>query len=352
MDARPLVKKIDGNVLACQACSRYCKIPEGQVGYCGVRANDAGRFSLLVYGRPCAVWGDPIEKKPLFHFLPGSLSYSLGTFGCNFSCDFCQNWDISQAPHEAREKDPKGWRAYFTRIIQECRELPPKLAVEEAARAGCKSISFTYNEPTIFTEYALDIMKLGNEKGLKSVYVTNGYESPECWKRLKGKLHAANIDLKGFTDRFYNTLCKAELEPVLQSIRTAKEYGIHVEITTLIIPGWNDKPDELKGIADFLSGVDPEMPWHVTSFSPHYKMKSTPQTQPEALLKAKAIGKEAGLKYVYVGNVPAGYEEHECTSCPGCGKRLIERSGFSITKNGLADGKCRYCKTKIKGVWK
>lgn len=351
MKTKPLALRGDGGVVSCRACSRYCRIPPGEVGHCGVRANDSGRLNLLVYGRPCAVWVDPIEKKPLFHFLPGSTSYSIGTFGCNFSCDYCQNYDISQAPHEARLRDPKGWRGYFERLVARCRELPPEAAVGEAVRAGCRSMSFTYNEPTIFTEYALDIMGAAKGKNLKFVYVTNGYESPECWKALKGRLDAANIDLKGFSDRFYGTLCKAKLEPVLESIKLAKKHGIHVEITTLLIPGWNDKLEELAELARFLSGVDEYMPWHVTAFHPEYKMMDTPQTPVESLLNAKEIGIEEGLKHVYVGNVPYPYSEHEATVCPKCGKRIIERMGFSVARNYVVDGRCRFCKEKINGIW-
>jgi len=351
MEAKPLVKKIPGNAIECFACSRRCKIQDGHARFCGVRANEDGNFNLLVYGRPCAVWADPIEKKPLFHFLPGTKSYSLGTFGCNYSCVFCQNYDISQVPHEAREKNPKTWKEHFEMKVAQCRKLTPEMAVEEAVQSGCKSISFTYNEPTIFTEYALDIMKKGKEHGLKYVYVTNGYETPECWKILKGKLHAANIDLKAFTDKFYKKLCKASIAPVKESIKTAKKMGVHVEVTTLIIPGWNDREDELTKLAKFLVDIDSEMPWHVTAFMPHYKMMSTPPTEPATLLKAKAIGKEVGLKHVYVGNVPLSYSEHESTVCPKCGKRMIERSGVSLVRNNMIDGKCS-CGRKIKGIWR
>jgi len=354
MKSKPLIKDVSGKTFTCCACSRYCRIPPGQVGYCGVRANDDGKFNLLVYGKPVAIWVDPIEKKPLFHFLPGSTSYSIGTFGCNFSCDFCQNWDISQAPHEARLKDPRGWRGYFERLIENNKtSLPPQMAVERAMAEGCRSISFTYNEPTIFTEYALDIMDAAKEKGadLKYVYVTNGYESPECWDVLKGKLHAANIDLKAYSQDFYGRLCKADLEPVKESIRIAKKKGIWVEVTTLIIPGENDDPEELKGAAEFLSSIDKEMPWHVTAFHPDYKMLDHQSTKPEILVRAREIGKAAGLKHVYAGNLPFAYSNYESTVCPKCGKPAIERAGFSVTANNIVGGKCRFCKEKIKGLW-
>jgi pyruvate formate lyase activating enzyme len=354
MKTKPLIKDLKDKTFTCCACMRYCRIPPGQVGYCGVRANDNGKFNLMVHGKPVAVWTDPIEKKPLFHFLPGSTSFSIGTFGCNYTCLHCQNWDISQAPHEARFKDPKGWRGYFERLIENNKvSLPPEKVVEDALAQGCKTVSFTYNEPTIFTEYALDIMDCAKEKGtdLRYVYVTNGYESPECWDALKGKLDAANIDLKGFTEEFYKKVCNATLEPVKESIKTAKKMGIWTEVTTLIIPGENDSPDELKRAAEWLASIDPNMPWHVTAFTPAYKMLDKPRTSSEILIKAREIGKEAGIKHVYVGNLPFSYSQYETTKCPKCEKIAIERMGFSVTQNNILSGKCRFCKEKIAGIW-
>jgi pyruvate formate lyase activating enzyme len=355
MKAKPLIRDIKEKTFTCVACNRYCRIPPGQVGFCGVRANDDGKFNLLVYGKPVAVWTDPIEKKPLFHFLPGSTSFSIGTFGCDFSCSFCQNWDISQAPHEARLHNPKSWRDYFERLVENNKiTLPPEKVVERALADECKSISFTYNEPTIFTEYALDIMDAAKEQGadLRYVYVTNGYESPECWDALAGKLDAANIDLKAFNQDFYGRLCKAQLEPVKESIKIAKKKGIWVEVTTLIVPGENDKIEELEAEAKWLAKIDKDMPWHVTAFSPAYKMLDKEQTSPEILIKAREIGRDAGLKHVYIGNVPFSYSKYETTDCPNCGKVAIERAGFSVTQNNIVDGKCRFCKEKIKGIWR
>lgn len=354
MKAKPLIKDLKDKTFTCVACNRYCRIPPGQVGYCGVRANDDGKFNLLVYGKPVAVWVDPIEKKPLFHFLPGSTSFSIGTFGCNFSCLHCQNWDISQAPHEARLQDPRGWRGYFEKLIEKNKtDLPPENVVDRALAEGCRSISFTYNEPTIFTEYALDIMDAAKEVGadLKYVYVTNGYETPECWDALEGKLHAANIDLKAFSQDFYGKICKATIEPVKESIKIAKKKGIWVEVTTLIIPGENDSPEELQAAAEWLASVDKQMPWHVTAFYPAYKMMDKKPTEPESLVRAREIGKAAGMKHVYAGNVPYSYSKYETTYCPKCGKHAIERLGFSVTQNNIIEGKCRFCKEKIKGVW-
>ncbi|MFH0884544.1 MAG: AmmeMemoRadiSam system radical SAM enzyme [Candidatus Micrarchaeota archaeon] len=265
----------------------------------------------------------------------------------------CQNWDISQAPQEARAKDPKKWREYFQRLIAMCEEWPPERVVEEALRSGCKSISFTYNEPTIFTEYAIDVMKLARKKGLKGVYVTNGYESHECWDAIKGHIDAANIDLKAYNKKFYTQLCKVpDYEPVKDSIVYAKKLGFHVEVTTLIIPDWNDDEGELKAEAEFLASVDREMPWHVTAFHPDYKLLDKEPTPPEILIKARELGRMAGLKYVYCGNVSLAYSEYETTSCPSCGKALIERRGYEIVQNGIKNGKCRFCKAVVKGVWK
>ncbi len=269
----------------------------------------------------------------------------------------CQNFDISQAPQEARFRDPKGWRGYFERLIEKSKiSLPPELVVENALEAGCKSISFTYNEPTIFTEYALDVIDAAKEKGadLKFVYVTNGYETPECWQALKGKLDAANIDLKAYNQDFYGKLCKANLEPVRESIKLAKKAGIWVEVTTLIIPGENDSLEELNAEAKFLASIDKDMPWHVTAFHPEYKMLDKEPTGVEILIKAREIGKAAGINHVYAGNIPYSNSNLEATYCsnPKCGKVAIERIGFSVTSNNMIDGKCRFCKEKIKGIWK
>jgi pyruvate formate lyase activating enzyme len=348
-----LAKKLSGKIVKCLACARYCQLADGQAGFCGVRVNEGGKLKLIVYGKPCAVWVDPIEKKPLFHFLPGTRSYSLGTFGCNYACVFCQNWDISQAPAEARFRDPARWRDYFKQLVDKLEELPPEKVVENAINAGAASISFTYNEPTIFTEYAIDVMKLAKKKGLKGVYVTNGYETKECWDALKGYIDAANIDLKAYNLNFYNKLCKVpEFETVKESIVYAKKLGIWVEVTTLLIPGENDNQNELMEEAKWLASVDKEMPWHVTAFHPDYKMLEKEPTPPETLIRAREIGKAAGLKHVYCGNVPFTYAHYETTFCPNCNKELITRVGFSVTSNNVIDGKCKFCNQKISGVWR
>jgi pyruvate formate lyase activating enzyme len=350
--SKMLAKRLGDGMVRCLACNRYCVIREGNAGFCGVRANEGGKLKLVVHSKPAAVWVDPVEKKPFFHFLPGSKSFSLGTFGCNFSCSFCQNWDLSQAPHEARVKDPAKWMGYFRELVARCEDWPPERVVREALKNGCKSIAFTYSEPTIFTEYAIDVMKLARKKGLKGIYVTNGYESPECWDALKGHIDAANIDLKAYNQKFYTELCKVpDFTKVKESILYARKKGIWVEVTTLIIPGWNDKESEIKAEAEWLASIDPLMPWHVTAFHPDYKMLDTPSTPPESLVRIREIGKMAGLRYLYCGNVATYYSDYESTDCHSCGKRLITRLGYRITQDEAKAGRCRYCKAKIPGIW-
>ncbi len=265
----------------------------------------------------------------------------------------CQNWDLSQAPAELRAKNPSKWKEYFKNLVDKVEAWPPERVVEEAIRSGCRSIAFTYSEPTIFTEYALDVMKLARKKGLKGVYVTNGYESSECWKAIKGHIDAANIDLKAYNQRFYTELCKTpNFEKIKESIILAKKLGIWVEVTTLIVPGWNDNENELNEEAKWLTSVDPLMPWHVTAFHPDYKMRDTEETTPESLVRAREIAKMAGLKYVYCGNVSLAYSEYETTACHKCGKTLVSRYGYNITENNVSDGRCRNCKEKIPGIWK
>jgi pyruvate formate lyase activating enzyme len=361
-----LAKKAEKGIVQCLACRRYCKIPQGMAGYCGVRQNVGGELTLAVYGRPAAVWVDPVEKKPMFHFLPGSKIYSIGTFGCNFACTFCQNWDISQAPQEARQENPANWKGYFDKLVSVCKELPPEKVVGNAIANGCKSIAFTYNEPTIFTEYAIDVMKIAKKNGLKGVYVTNGYESHECWDAIAPYIDAANIDLKAYNEKFYAQLCKVgsrfepnsaaglrkanDFELVKDSILYAKKKGIWIEVTTLLIPDWNDDEGELRAEAEWLASVDAEMPWHVTAFHPDYKLRDKPPTPPQTLVKAREIGLEAGLKHIYCGNV-YGLAKYETTYCAKCGKELILREGFSVMRNDLIAGKCKYCKKKVKGIW-
>jgi len=351
-NAKLLFEPLANNSIKCTACSRYCVIQPGLSGFCGVRSNDGGKLSLDVYGKPAAIWVDPVEKKPLYHFLPGTQIYSIGTLGCNFSCEFCQNWDISQAPHEARKRDPAKWKNYFKGLISRCEPLSPENAVKNAQLNGCKSLAFTYNEPTIFSEYAIDIMQLAKKRGLKGVFVTNGYESKECWDALKGNIDAANIDLKAYNQKFFSRLCKVpDFEPIKNSIKYAKSLGIWVEVTTLLIPDWNDNSEELQAECEWLSSVDKEMPLHLTAFHPDYKLLDKPPTPPSTLLKAREIALESGLKHVYCGNIPSAYSQYETTYCPKCNSPLIERAGFFVRRNDIKEGKCKNCKCQIKGVW-
>jgi pyruvate formate lyase activating enzyme len=327
-------ENINGKV-RCHLCNHKCLISEGKRGICGVRENREGKLYSLVYGRSVATGIDPIEKKPFFNFYPGSTAYSISTAGCNFRCLNCQNWEISQMP-----KGKEG------RIIGE--GLLPGKIVAEAASRGCKSIAYTYTEPTIFFEYAYDTAKLAHKEGIKNVFVTNGYSSTEAIKEIAPFLDAANVDLKGFSEDFYRKVCGAKLQPVLDNIRLYKELGVWVEVTTLVVPGYSDDEDQLRGIAGFIKSVDENIPWHVTAFYPAFKLLDVPPTPVGSLRKAREIGKKAGLRYVYEGNVPG--EGGENTYCYSCGEIIIKRYGLEISENTLTDGKCPKCKTRIHGI--
>jgi pyruvate formate lyase activating enzyme len=327
-----LYKKMKNNQVQCLACNHYCKITNSKRGICGVRENRDGKLFSLVYGKIVAKNVDPIEKKPLFHFLPGSQSLSMATIGCNFRCLYCQNADIAQASKEG----------YFF----EKREIPgenltPEDIVNEAVVLNLPSISYTYTEPTVFIEFALDTMKLAHKKGLKNNWVTNGYTSKEGLKLVLPYLDAANVDLKGFTEKFYNKVCGAKLKPVLETLKTMKKAGVWVEVTTLIVPDKNDTKEHFLGIADFIAKeLGKETPWHISRFFPAYKLQSLPPTPLSALEQAYDIGKKAGLWYVYLGNVPA--EEKEDTFCPKCGAKMINRAGYQILRYDK-NGRCAEC---------
>lgn len=324
-----------GKKVRCSLCAHRCLISESRRGICAVRENRAGVLYSLVYDKIIARNIDPIEKKPLFHFFPGSLSYSIATPGCNFRCRHCQNADISQLP-----------RNHGGVIMGEAME--PDLIVSSARAARCASISYTYTEPTIYFELAFDTAKLAAEAGLKNVFVTNGFITPEALETIRPWLHAANIDLKGFTDDFYRKVCGARLQPVLDAIRLYKKLGIWIEITTLVIPGHNDSEAELRQIAEFIKSVGEDVPWHVSRFHPTYKLTDKPRTPLETLQRARRIGLESGLRYVYEGNVPGEGEETVCWSCRTL---LIRRRGFFVEENKIKDGKCFSCGAAIDGVW-
>ncbi len=326
-------EKLDEGKVKCHLCCHYCVIKPGKRGRCAVRENRDGTLFSLVYGKIIAGHTDPIEKKPLFHFHPGSRSYSIATVGCNFRCLHCQNYEIAQYPK--LHPDIAG------------EDMTPEDVVNEAERVGCRSISYTYTEPTIFMEFAYDCARLAHDRGIKNVFVSNGYTSPEAARKFAPYLDANNIDLKG-DDGFYKNVVGARLQPVLDTIKLMKHLGIWVEVTTLIIPTYNDSEEFLRWVADFIKSVDPAIPWHVTRFYPTYKLLDQPGTPPAILKRAREIGFEAGLKYVYEGNVPG--EGGENTYCPSCGKLLIERFAFSLTQINLKNGRCPGCNSIIDGV--
>jgi pyruvate formate lyase activating enzyme len=330
-----LYESLDGNRVRCNLCNHGCKIQEGKRGICGVRENQDGTLYSLVYGKIIAEHIDPIEKKPLFNFLPGSKAFSIGTVGCNFRCRHCQNFDISQYP-----------QGHKGEILGQDRT--PEQIVAAAKAAGCETIAYTYTEPTIFFEFAYDTAMLAQEEGIKNVFVSNGYMSSEAAYQIAPYLNAINIDIKAFTDKFYKEICGARLKPVLETIRLMKKLGVWVETTTLIIPGLNDTEDELRDIARFVKSVGTEVPWHVSQFYPTYKLMDRPLTPVGTLRRAREIGMEEGLRYVYEGNVPG--EAGENTYCHDCGIAVVERSGFGFIRNHLQDGKCPECGTKIDGV--
>lgn len=333
-----LYETLEDEKVRCNLCSHRCKIAPDKRGICQVRENKGGRLYSLVYDRLISRNVDPIEKKPLFHFLPGSRSYSIATVGCNFRCLHCQNWQISQYP-----------RLNNGEIIGE--QATPDEIVQDALISGAKSISYTYVEPTIFFELAYETGKIARSRGIKNIFVSNGYMTHETNKMLREFLDGINIDLKAFTDKFYKEVCKARLQPVLDSIKELHEAGIWVEVTTLIIPGWNDSEEELRDIARFIKGVSESIPWHVTAFHPTYKMMDKPPTPVSILRRAREIGLEEGLRFVYEGNIPG--EGGENTYCPSCKAVLISRYGFSIMENRLThDGRCPECGEAIEGVWK
>jgi len=327
--------KIGDYKVKCYLCSHNCKINESDFGFCRVRQNIKGELFTQVYGELIAEHVDPIEKKPLYHFLPGSKSYSIATVGCNFRCSFCQNWQISQI-----QKDDK------TNVYGKFAK--PEEIVKRALEQDCKSISYTYTEPTIFFEYAYDVSKIAKEKGLYNTFVTNGYMSKKALEKISPYLDAANVDLKSFREEFYKKICKARLKPVLESIKKMKELGIWIEITTLVVPEQNDSDKELNDIAEFISSVGKETPWHISRFHPDFDYNDSYPTPIETLNKAYDIGKKHGLKYVYLGNVL----DEKNTICSNCGTVLIKRTPFEGSIINLKEGKCSKCGLEIEGKWK
>jgi pyruvate formate lyase activating enzyme len=333
-----LASVLQNQNVQCSMCEHKCVIRPNSTGVCGVRKNIDGTLYLAVYGNAVAAQIDPIEKKPLYHFFPGSEALSIGTYGCNLRCQWCQNWELSQVKdsdtlHNAR-------MAYYS----------PEELITIAKRQGCRSIAYTYNEPTVFFEYSYDVARLAKENGIKNVYVSNGYMSLECIDLLRPYLDAINVDLKGFTEDIYKQYIGARLEPVKRNIEYfAQKTGVWIEVTTLVIPDLNDGDDELRATAKWLAGVDPDIPWHISAYHPSYRMQDRPRTPSSTLERAYQIGKDAGIHHIYVGNIRD--PEKENTYCQDCGIKVIERYGYTTRMHSLIHGICSNCNSKIAGVW-
>lgn len=337
----------------CTLCPLFCKITPGHRGACGVRINRDGTLYTLVADRVISQEVDPMEKKPLFHFLPGSFAYSIATVGCNFRCLYCQNWEISQSPKgRSAESIEFACPVLAESLVDWTVGWPvtPKSLVEDALARDCASVAYTYTEPTIFFELALETAKMARAAGLKNIFITNGFIAPEPLRMIAPYLDAANIDLKSFRESFYRRVCGAPLRPVLDAIRLYKQLGVWVELTTLVIPGRNDDETELRELASFIrSDVGEEVPWHISRFFPAYKMGKVPITPSETLRRVERIGREVGLKHVYIGNAPE--EGREDTFCPGCQATLIRRTGFTLVETRLQDSACPSCGECLPGVW-
>ncbi len=329
-------EKLAGGTVICGLCSHHCRIKSGKRGLCGVRENQAGVLYTLVYGRLVAESADPIEKKPLFHFHPGSRSYSISTVGCNFKCRHCQNYQISQYP-----------QMHAGAISGN--QTSPESVVVAAIQNNCDSISYTYVEPTVFFEFARDCAILARKENLKNVMVSNGYMTAEVGRDFAPLLDAINIDIKSFSDSFYKKICGARLKPVLETVKLMHSLGVWVEVTTLLIPELNDSSEELRDLARFIKDIDPGIPWHVTAFHPTFKLLDRGPTPGETLKRARDIGMEEGLDFVYVGNIPGKGGEN--TICPGCAQELIGRYGYSLNNYILSGGRCPQCGVSVKGVW-
>lgn len=331
-----LYTKENDSRCACRLCRHGCRIADGDTGICNVRVNKGGTLYSIFYGRPIAMNIDPIEKKPLYHYHPGSRALSIATPGCNFQCPFCQNWQISQYGRVETERSAGP-------------EITPATLVAQAKAGRCKSISYTYTEPTIFFEYAYDTAKLAKADGLGNNFVTNGYMTREAIDTILPYLDAANVDLKAFKKETYRSYMKAQLDGVLDSIRYLKQQGVWVEVTTLVVPGMNDSEGELKDIATFIAETGRDIPWHISAFFPHYHFTDHEPTDHKILDRAYDIGKEADLRHVYLGNVRGDRKEN--TYCHACGELLIERQGFAVVTNAITTGgACPSCATTVDGI--
>jgi len=330
----PYFTPLPGGDVRCDLCPRHCRVAPGQRGLCRVRENRGGQYFSLVYGNPCALHPDPIEKKPFFHVLPGTTAYSVATAGCNFHCKFCQNWEISQAaPEELFNHD-----------------VPPDALVQRARDAKARSVAYTYVEPTVFFEYMLDSARAARAAGFRNVCHSNGFIGADPLQALVPVLDAANIDLKAFSEAFYRDYCQGALAPVLATLTALRRAGVHLEITNLVIPTLNDDPAHIRDMCLWVRReLGPETPLHFSRFYPLYKLKNLPPTPVTILEQARAAALTAGLEYVYIGNVPGHEGEH--TYCPRCQRVLIERSGFMVRGVHVKDGKCGACGKPIPGIW-
>ena len=324
-----------GAKVVCDLCAHRCRILPGRAGICQVRFNDGGALKTLVLNRLISMHADPIEKKPLFHFLPGTRALSIATVGCNFKCRYCQNWQISQHVRE------------FGGLPGD--RTPPETVVKAALRSGCSTIAYTYTEPTVFFETCEEVGGAARKAGLRNIFVTNGYLTPEAVRRAGAFLDAANVDLKGFDDARYRKTCGATLKGVLSGLSALLEAAVWVEVTTLVVPGFNDSEAELRALAGHLAALSPDIPWHVSRFHPDYQMNDGEPTPVQTLRRAYEIGREAGLRHVYLGNIPGRPEEN--TYCHNCERMVIGREGFLLTGDNMRDGRCGSCGTSISGVW-
>ena len=327
-------EKLAEDAIICKLCPKECEIGDRERGWCGVRENRKGTYYTMVYGNPCSAYPDPIEKKPFFHFLPGTWALSIATAGCNLNCKFCQNWEISQV----RPEETRNFR------------LPPADVVAGAKESNCKSIAYTYTEPTVFYEYMLDTAKLGRKAGIKSAVISAGYIAPEPLKLLCENVDAVKIDLKSLRNKFYNEICSGELKPVLNTLKILRDSGVWYEIVYLMVTSLNDSDEELRDTARWVyENLGPDVPLHFSRFYPMYQLRNLPPTDPAKLTAAREMSMDIGLNYVYVGNVSG--DSGESTYCPKCGKLLIKRVRYFIRQNNIMDGKCKWCNEKIPGVW-
>lgn len=327
-------EKLENNKVKCFLCNQNCIIKNNELSICGVRKNIDGNLYSLNYDKLAAVHSDPIEKKPLYHFLPSSIAFSIATMGCNFKCKFCQNYTLSQITDEKQIYGEK---------------IEPEKIVEMALDSGARSIAYTYSEPTIFYELMLDTAKIAKQEGLRNVMITNGYLGKEAFDMIRPYIDAANIDLKSFNDKFYRKYCAARLNPVLENIKRYKQSGLWLELTTLVIPDFNSQEVEAEKIIEFILDIDENIPWHVSRFFPHYKFFDVAITREDTIYEFLELGKKKGLKHVYAGNIRANQWEN--TYCPKCGNLLIKRNGYFTEVKGLKNGTCENCGESISGIW-